>query len=731
MLYATATVVLLLVAVSLVQARPAAAALAPPAAASTDEITIHVCAERGDDTNSGGPDAPLRTLIAARNAARRLRGTQAVAQADSGRAARTATVVLGATRAHRLQEPLVLDERDSHTTWKAATGEHGSVLVSGGIHVDPAAVSARPGHSGQYQVNMTALGLADLGTVLPAKAAAAPAGHPKLAGSPPLHPQLFINQHAGWLARWPNAKNQTSWQWAYTNDCLSSSCSSGCNCSAPDITGFTWRKTETNGSGVPPAVDHRWADEADAYLHGYWLFDWRDGYVPLKAILPEVNGFVVGTEEESGTSLAKVKTGARYYAFNILDELDSGSEYYLSRSGATKGMLYFQPPAGAWPPAAGSGALAGAYVSAASNLVVLGNGTSHVSFEGISWQHARSTAIVSADTVTHITIDGCTVANSGGGGIELVGFHNVVKGSQVYNVGGTGISVKGGLHRSLTRGDNLVTHNEIHHYAQWLRTYQPAILWAGVGNSYTLNHIHDAPHTAILGGGNEAECAAGQENTIEEKMCGGNDCVFESNTIEHTNYECDDSGSFYTCGQGGTAFVNRGNILRNTTFRRVRQEDTTFLGYPSVQAIYLDDQMSGWLIEDNTVIDAQMGLMVGGGRDTIVRGNSFINCDTGLHIDNRGTGGERSTCLGPDLTSLKAAMKATAWQKYGLTDMMAPNASAVCSPVNASATGNCFEGNKQDWEVWCGADPDCMNNPGWLSHEGGNKKGGCGGNRGP
>jgi len=61
------------------------------------------------------------------------------------------------------------------------------------------------------------------------------------------------------------------------------------------------------------------------------------------------------------------------------------------------------------------------------------------------------------------------------------------------------------------------------------------------------------------------------------------------------------------------------DILRNNTFRRVRQEDKTFLGYPSVQAIYLDDQMSGWLIEGNTVIDAQMGIMVGGGRDTIVK----------------------------------------------------------------------------------------------------------------
>lgn len=107
-----------------------------------------------------------------------------------------------------------------------------------------------------------------------------------------------------------------------------------------------------------------------------------------------------------------------------------------------------------------------------------------------------------------------------------------------------------------------MTGNEIHHYAQWVRTYQPAILWAGVGNTYSFNHIHDAPHNGILGGGNEATCSAdGTEKTIVEQMCGGNDCVFESNVIEHTNYECDDSGSFYTCGQQGTAFINRGNVL--------------------------------------------------------------------------------------------------------------------------------------------------------------------------
>lgn len=69
------------------------------------------------------------------------------------------------------------------------------------------------------------------------------------------------------VARWPNAVNLTSWQWAYTKDCLSDTCFSNCNCSAKDISGFSWRTTETNGSGIPPAVEHNWAQETDPYLH--------------------------------------------------------------------------------------------------------------------------------------------------------------------------------------------------------------------------------------------------------------------------------------------------------------------------------------------------------------------------------------------------------------------------------------------------------------------------------
>ena len=39
----------------------------------------------------------------------------------------------------------------------------------------------------------------------------------------------------------------------------------------------------------------------------------------------------------------------------------------------------------------------------------------------------------------------------------------------------------------------------------------------------------------------------------------------------------------------------------------------TFLGYLSVQGLYLDDQMSGYTIYNNTFFDVQTGIMIGGG----------------------------------------------------------------------------------------------------------------------
>ena len=64
--------------------------------------------------------------------------------------------------------------------------------------------------------------------------------------------------------------------------------------------------------------------------------------------------------------------------------------------------------------------------------------------------------------------------------------------------------------------------------------------------------------------------------------------MFEFNTISNMTYESTDTGAFYT----GRSWIHRGNVVRNNLFQHIRTTEKTALGYPSVQAIYLDDQVS-------------------------------------------------------------------------------------------------------------------------------------------
>ena len=66
----------------------------------------------------------------------------------------------------------------------------------------------------------------------------------------------------------------------------------------------------------------------------------------------------------------------------------------------------------------------------------------------------------------------------------------------------------------------------------------------------------------------------------------GNDCRFEYNSLSDLCYEVTDSGAFYT----GRSWIDRGNVILHSTFKNIVTTEKVYLGSPSVQAIYLDDQ---------------------------------------------------------------------------------------------------------------------------------------------
>jgi hypothetical protein len=72
--------------------------------------------------------------------------------------------------------------------------------------------------------------------------------------------------------------------------------------------------------------------------------------------------------------------------------------------------------------------------------------------------------------------------------------------------------------------------------------------------------------------------------------------------------ECTDCGQFYSCGQDGAGYNQRGNVFRNN-----RMEDShkhVFsngrFGDMQVFTFYLDDTMSGWLVENNTFVSCDI-----------------------------------------------------------------------------------------------------------------------------
>ena len=123
-------------------------------------------------------------------------------------------------------------------------------------------------------------------------------------------------------------------------------------------------------------------------------------------------------------------------------------------------------------------------------------------------------------------------------------------------------------------------------YARWKRTYQAGIYFQGVGVHLVGNEISWAPHTGINGIGNE--------------------CLFEENYLHDLCYEVRDSGAFYV----GRSWSERGNIVRNNAFENIVLSPETVHGTNEVSAIYLDDQISGWQITNNTFANCFQGRVV-------------------------------------------------------------------------------------------------------------------------
>lgn len=336
------------------------------------------------------------------------------------------------------------------------------------------------------------------------------------------------------------------------------------------------------------------AGAEDIWLHGFWKHSYADFHMPVASIDPEQKTITLEQAPYYGMGDERP-----FYALNLIHELDQAGEYYLDR---TTGKLYL------WPSPETRMEDAVVQVSMSDDYLIRVTSTAgHVIFRNLVFECVRQNLMRLEGSSCRV--ESSIFRNCGKIAIVIRGQDNQVLGSRITNTGSSGIDINAGNRSLLTAGNTLVENCAIDNFGRVSWTYKPGIHMRGVGNRVRHCHLWNAPHTAILYGGNEHRIELNEMHDV---------CRYSS-----------DAGAIYT----GRDWGSRGNVIAHNFIHSI---STQIDGY-GVHAIYLDDCDSGETITGNVVYRIEnRGLFIGGGRDNIITNNLFVDCANGIYADNRG-----------------------------------------------------------------------------------------------
>ncbi len=578
------------------------------AAALGNEPAIVYVATCGNDTWSGGlaapngnkSDGPFATIERARDEIRTLKKNAGLPEGG--------VVVEILAGRYTLDKPVQLTAEDSGTAespvvYRARSGE--TVVLSGGClvtdwkPVTDAEVLDRldPSARGNvYQADLKTLGVTEYGDLLhdaawevqwrhhrddnqgeATRGDALAARHVAERTGKNIEPrlELFFNGKPMQLSRWPNE------DFTYIDKALGET--------KFDVRGLPGRR-----EGIFSCVDDRpgrWTRERDAMVRGYWYRDWVVQTQRIESIDPEKQIIKLAKPYHN---YGGYRDGMWFFGLNLLCEIDSPGEWYLDRE---TGVLYF------WPPATLEGARA--EVSVSDGLFTMTD-TAHITLHGLHLEAARGTAVRIQDSAA-CRVVACSIRNVTNYAVTIVdGKDCAVVGSDITGTGGGGVFMAGGDRQKLIPAGHCVENCHIHHYARWDRTYRPGILMTGVGLHASHNLIHHAPHSAIVYGGPLHR--------------------FDYNEIHNVCQESHDCGAIY----GGRSWCMRGDVFEHNYLHHICGKDGG-----ACNGIYLDDANSGATIRGNVFYQVWRPVFIGGGRDTVVENNLFVDCPQAFHMDAR------------------------------------------------------------------------------------------------
>jgi len=392
-----------------------------------------------------------------------------------------------------------------------------------------------------------------------------------------LVPELFFNDERMTLARWPNDG------WAEFTNVVESGAAPWRNYASDKPSAFAYEGDRAA----------RWLRAPAVWLQGYWCFDWSSETIRVAAIDPEAHRIALAKQHHYG--LGSGNPGPRrYFALNLLEELDQPGEYFLDRD---SGQLFF------WPPRPLRGARL--ILSTLTTPVITIRNTTNLTLRGFTIEACAGNGIEVKDG-RGVSIMDCRVRNTGMDGIVVEGGrdHRVLA-CDIFDTGTAGLKMCGGERKTLSSSGHEASDNHIHHISCRQRTHAYHVHLGGVGVRLTHNLLRDGPHQAI--------------------GLAGNDHVIEFNEIHHTGMETDDCGAFYM----GRNPSERGSVLRYNFWHHIgstRRHGSC--------AVYFDDGAGGQTVFGNVFYRAAGGsfgaVFSHGGHDNVVRNCIFIECPLAL-----------------------------------------------------------------------------------------------------
>ncbi len=392
---------------------------------------------------------------------------------------------------------------------------------------------------------------------------------------------LFLNNKEQMIAQWPNGRANFT------------------------TAGATYDKNGKFQSKDPETK--RWGNVKESYLYGFFSQDYNFDKTKLGEVDPENNTLTFA--HPLGGGVIQDTATRRYQAFNLLEELDVASEWYIDRENL---ILYYFPP---------YELSQNDKIELAINKDVMVKLTSydnnnkdnmHIVFKGINFSKTVGDVFnISAD---YVTIDDCIFEYIGGIAIENSGEFVDVK-NNVFT------KVNNYLMRSIDYTSNAKSKDDPIYFRN--------------------NYIYDC--TNYVSQGCQAVVSEDQNVTVENNtfhysqaaaMSSGwtsREVKFRYNECYNLMKERADIGMVYT---GKSRYYHNFEVAYNYLYDFNQKTEFFEAGG---QAIYMDDLYGGAYIHHNIVVNGGGGIQIGGGHHNTVESNVIIDVVTKpLVTDNRG-----------------------------------------------------------------------------------------------